>query len=575
MTREIKEGHENLLTVTEVMNTYSIKFKENAINLIEGSAGSGKSYFMMNDFIYHTNRYTKWQKIFNLCNRLSTVLWVCDTNMLVDSVINDYPLIAEAKKKGMLIEARSFIEISKLLGEDNGTIKVISYQTLANFMTDDKSRYLIEKYIRCIIMDEFHQLFNYYYTYKNEKLALLISRLNILAEKTTVIGMTATTQPINIYQYNNGNELKIHKVFEDKHIYKLDRHFVKFKEYFHCGWNMIKFIPWEKVKESGKKVLIYTDFISVEEKYKQYISALGLKVEWLCSPNSGNKYFDVDVNTGETIEVFEPTMTKEQIELREYLIKYNEIPKELDVLIINAAYQTGWNLRDKEEKIQYVLIDSCKEDVHIQAMRIRHDIIFCGMKWTNVDKEGRMLYKNGNIKEEYYYIDNSGYKHRYYDEFGDTYSKTMSVYIPKVKIPKDYFNKKLSKEDKDYIVYKYGIAPIGKNEANWKTIKKDLEDQGYIVNATKNGTYIFEKGKEIKKDSKRTINKMDKINRFLEQFEGGFMFEADIKKFQKLIGEEKPKKVNEKLKELFIEYTILNQPSHGKKRWKVEKDIRE
>ena len=195
--------------------------------------------------------------------------------------------------------------------------------------------------------------------------------------------------------------------------------------------------------------------------------------------------------------------------LREYLIKINELPADLDILIINSSYQTGWNLKDKDEKIQIVLVDSNREDVHVQAVRVRHDILFCGLKWSNVDKEGRMLYSNGTSKQEYFY--EKGQERQWYcDEEGNLKSYDMYVEMPKINLPDKFIGVKISDMDKKYIAYNYGFAPMGKSEANWTTVKRDLEKQGYIVDTNnRNGTYIYKAGQEIKKDSKKVMKKMN------------------------------------------------------------------
>lgn len=130
----------------------------------------------------------------------------------------------------------------------------------------------------------------------------------------------------------------------------------------------------------------------------------------------------------------------------------------------------------------------------------------------------------------------------------------------------------LDKMDKLGVISILGIVKGKYNRSSFIQSEKLIEERAKFSDLE----LLMKDIQTVEKDtSKRKVKKMSKINEFLQQFEGGFMFEADIKKFQKLIGEEKPKKVNEKLKELSIEYTILNQPSHGKKRWKVERDIQE
>jgi len=516
MTRQVRKGHEGLITITEAMNNFDIKFEKGVINLVEGHAGSGKSYFMMNDFINNTIKFTDYyMESLNLKHRLSQVLWVCDTKMLMDSVIHDYPLIAEAKRNGMLIEAKNFSSVDKILSDDNGTIKVISYQTLALFIENEKNRKLIEKYISCIVMDEFHQLFNYYNQFKPKNLLLLISRLNSLAKNCLLIGLTATKQPIEAYQFNNNDELNIKEVFSTNILEKLDRHFASVKKYYHSGWNMIKDTNWKAIKENRFKVLIYTDFISMEKKYKEYIEQFGLKAEWLCSPTNGKTYKDINEN-GEEVEIFEPMMTDEQMALRSYLIETNEMPEDLDVLIVNASYQTGWNLRDKDEKVQVVLVDSSAEDVHVQAVRVRHDIMSLGLKWSNVDANGKMLHKNGNVKQTYFF-ERGKDKFYYSNEYGESTSYDMEVVVPRINLPKEYIGVKLDNKKREEIVYKFGFAPAGKNKVSWIDVKKDLKSQGYIVeNKSNNGLYIFEEGKEIKKDSKKVVKKMNETNKLYD-----------------------------------------------------------
>lgn len=113
----------------------------------------------------------------------------------------------------------------------------------------------------------------------------------------------------------------------------------------------------------------------------------------------------------------------------------------------------------------------------------------------------------------------------------------------------------------------------GRNNGSLFIESKELKSQNYYSDFE-----ILQKElkKVEKKTNKRKVSKMDKIVDFLEQYEGGFMFEADIKKFVKLIGGiDRPSKVNKNLEELNIDFRILNQPSHGKKRWKVERDHKE
>lgn len=574
-----QKGHEHLLTVTEVMNKHNIKFKKGNINLLEGFAGSGKTYFIMNDFINNTIKYTEMQGELNqLKYKLSKVLYVCDTKMLKDSVLNEYSAITNSLQKGGLIEAKDFDSLQKIASEDNGSIKVITYQNLSLLMCDDKCKYIINNYFRCIIMDEFHNLFNYNNRYKSESIGMLINNLNSLANNVYLIAITATTQSIKAYQYNNDNILNIKHVFTDNQLNTLDRHFAAYTQYYHSGWNMIKDVNWNLLINKGYKALVYTDFISTQKAYEEYFSKLGLNSCWLCSDGAINKIIDID-SEGNEIEITTPIMTKEQKEVREYLIKNNEIPKSIDILIVNSAYETGWNLKDKEEKIQIVLIDSVRQDTHIQANRVRHDIMHLGLKWSNVDNDGYLLNNNGAYKKQYYIILKDGKKVYYYNEELDKIEGIkIKTKIPFIDVPDKYLGIKLTKKLRDELIYFYAFRGINDRKATWKTLKRDLKQNGYIIETNSKGTYIFKEGQQIKKDSKRIVNKMNKLIQFLKENDGNYIYEEDINKLIKISNivkpdgtlQDKPKKINDYFSSIDINYTILNKPSNGKKRWKVE-----
>lgn len=573
-----QKGHEHLLTVTEVMNKHNIKFKKGNINLLEGFAGSGKTYFIMNDFINNTIKYTEMQGELNqLKYKLSKVLYVCDTKMLKDSVLNEYSAITNSLQKGGLIEAKDFDSLQKIASEDNGSIKVITYQNLSLLMCDDKCKYIINNYFRCIIMDEFHNLFNYNNRYKSESIGMLINNLNSLANNVYLIAMTATTQSIKAYQYNNDNILNIKHVFTDNQLNTLNRHFSAYTQYYHCGWNMVKDIDWNILKK-GYKALIYTDFIFTQKAYEEYFSKLGINSSWLCSSSANNKVIDID-SEGNEFETIVPIMTEKQIKVRDYLIKNNDIPKDIDVLIVNSAYETGWNLKDKDNKIQIVLIDSIRQDTHIQANRVRHDILYLGLKWSNIDNEGNLLYNNGNYKKEYYVINKLGQKLFYVNEETEQIEGiNIKVKIPFKPIPDKYIGVKLTKKLKDELIYFYAFRGINDRKATWKTLKRDLKQNGYIVETNSKGTYIFKEGQQIKKDSKRIVNKMNRLIQFLKENDGNYIYEEDINKLIKISNivkpdgtlQDKPKKINDYFSSIDINYTILNKPSNGKKRWKVE-----
>ena len=89
------------------------------------------------------------------------------------------------------------------------------------------------------------------------------------------------------------------------------------------------------------------------------------------------------------------------------------------------------------------------------------------------------------------------------------YKKEM---FSKLMLSSDLLNVKLKPEDKQFLVNKYGIIDIDIKQSNWKNFKNDLDKYSKYTTITykNNGTYIFEKGKNIKKDNKKMMKKTNK-----------------------------------------------------------------
>lgn len=68
-------------------------------------------------------------------------------------------------------------------------------------------------------------------------------------------------------------------------------------------------------------------------------------------------------------------MDKEQREVRDHLIKTESYPDDLQVLVINAAYETGININPSKTKLEYVIVNNSNQEVITQARgRYRGDI---------------------------------------------------------------------------------------------------------------------------------------------------------------------------------------------------------
>lgn len=510
---EIMDG----LTVSEAMKKYNKKIEEGYINLINANAGSGKNYFTFNELINNTYLYIENNTI-PLKLRLNKILYVCDTSMLAEATLSDNDLISESLKSGGLIEAKEELTLKRMINENCGTIKVITYNKLGMLLKNEKCRYIIANDIDLIILDEIHNLFKYAYRYnfdvdknkynENGNYITVIAYLKSLSYATTVLALTAT--PSSLYDFTHINKFDIGNVrhiFDSRELKTIKSY--NFKPiYTNCIMNNLKRLAWqyEKMKRLNYKIFIYTNTIRKSIEYKEWFEKHNMKAEWLCSINNKQKIINVNENGKEVIEKI-PTMNEYQLEIRNRLLNGDNkgtLPDDLDVLIVNSGYETGWNLLD--ERVQLCFIDDSNEDTHIQARnRIRHDIVTFVVKANIYDAEGRVL-----IKEQY----------------GNLVEKQMPCdggYItPIIKdnlcksIDEKYIGVKLNKELKDELVYNYGIKHLEKdNKVNFTNLKKDLVKMGYVVKIYKgknSGTYIFNKGQEIKKDSIKEIKKMDELN---------------------------------------------------------------
>lgn len=564
------------LYLSEAMTKYEKKFYKGGISIINTHAGSGKTSFIFDDFLNNTYKYyDKIQEGTELNKRLNSVLYVCDTRMLKDSVLkNDKCAILET---GGLKEAVGSSNFKRILNNDNGTVKVITYSTLGILLNNKACKHIIMNNFKCIILDEMQNLFNYAIKYNSEldketgkvnivesNLLKVINSLKELSENILTIGISATYSDITTYYKRFEPNFKIKYMFTSNELKNIISY--NFDPYYtNCIMNYIKTLNYKSIKDYGYKIFINTNTIKQCKKYKDYFTNIGIKSEWLCSPN--NKIEVVTGKDDEGNEIIErvPTMTQYQIELRDKLLYDGILPDDLDVLIVNGAYETGWDLRDKS--VQIVFIDNGNHNYQIQARnRIRHDIVCLRCFTSNYDAEGNLL-EYGQYGELVKVERELGYSRFYY----------INVIVPKMKqLDSKYIGVKLNKKLKDEIVYKYGIKGLN-NKLNWQTVKKDLEAMEYIIKTNKNSTYIYKEGYEIKKDTKRSVKKLNNIFDYLKSIAGNRLND----KYQKILIKNldvyttkglqtKPSKLNEYLRSIECGYVILSKTSNGSRYWIVE-----
>lgn len=339
----------------------NLVLKPHKINIITTPCGSGKTTFF---FEY-------------LCKKYDTkrILYLVDTTMLKESMVSEYDILDYYDRLNIF----------------KNKISVMSYHAFGLKLIDNHD--ILNNY-DLIVLDESHNVIKYSKigcedikriadekatdynilrassmvhgcTYLKYKLPELIKEYN-----TIFLLMTAT--PDAIYDYTPW-KLNLYDVLQgielEGYINKLT---LEYKDNFRNGIKLL-----QDHYQEGDKILIYSKRINNCRIIKEHIQELGYTVETLHSINSS-----------------EP-MTQEQLQLRNYIIKNNKYPDDLDVLIINGAYETGWNLKD--DRVQIVINNTNEKDTSIQVRgRCRHDIKLLIQKSNNINTNTLL-----NLIEEY------------------------------------------------------------------------------------------------------------------------------------------------------------------------------
>ena len=472
------------LYLTEAMKFYKKKFKNNSLNIINSHAGSGKTNFIFNEFLNNTCNYVDCIKE-SYIHDLGSILYICDTVMLKESVLNDNKDITKVLEKNDLKRVMDSNNLQK-----NNKIIVITYNSLGFLLKNESSRYIINKYFKCIIMDEIHNLFKYHYRYKEKENTFyndLINNLNTLIRNKNIITIGITATPFTMYYSMEQCGICVwNTLFNYNELQHIKRY--KADEHIFCKYpiNIIKLmaVDPDNFKKYYNKGLIYTNTINIAKKYKQILIDGGLKAEYLCSLNS-NKMNDT------------------QKMIRKFVIENKRLPDNIDILIINGAYETGWNLENDTNEIQFIMIDTSYYNTQVQARnRVRHDIKSLYTREI-VDKDG-IPYEKDKYKELHIY---DNYK---------IYNPVIENYIDK-----SYINRKLTKEDKQYLVSKYGSIPYNKSKATWQTFKNNLNkyNSALKVVTCRKGTYIIKKEDNLKDILKRGKDNMNNDNELIKYLE--------------------------------------------------------
>ncbi|KKX99831.1 MULTISPECIES: DEAD/DEAH box helicase family protein [Paraclostridium] len=474
--------NEEKLWLSEAMKDKKLEY--GVLNLINAPAGSGKTSFIFDELLDNSTKYIE-ESGYNFSYNLDKCMMVCDTSTLVDSNLLDEKNKGRVKKlsEGELKKAMKNYSFDKLIENECkcGKMLVITYSLLGDLLKQDNCKKIITEDFNLIVFDEIHNLPIYADKFDNDKneykYGTVIKNIKkIIDNNTLMVGLTATLVNTEYKLDKNGVKSKV--LFRKEELQKIRSYIEDKKKYINYAPNIIKeyISRKDEVFGKGEKLLIYTNFNKTSKKYKELFAKYGIKAEWLCSKRAKNKN--------------DLVMNNHQIKLRTQLLEGSSeinrgiLPDDLDVLIVNAAYETGWNLYD--DRIQHVVVDDVKDYTWIQARnRVRHNIkelyvkcIYSEDGWGDgvYNRIGKGKYAENIILDSEIYIPNliKGKNDKFLD--------------------RKYLNKELSKEDRKEIVELYGIKyPNMTREPSIKKVLDYIDKLGYVVHKTKHyGTWIFD-----------------------------------------------------------------------------------
>lgn len=405
----------NKLTVTEAWIKRDYKIVKKTINLIVAPAGSGKTYLIFNHLIHKYN--------------LKKTIYLCDTSNLKHAVIMDeeYKHLCKMFSR---IDGNSFWDI---LNKSDGKVTVMTYAQFAILLKSDP--YIYDN-IECVLCDEIHNLIKYRNKFDNTDEQVYAVAINKLIEMKTYADIVCLTATPNVLRHTDMR--KNHDFVE----FNLTDNEIKFykegkREPFNQISNIVNNLKNYCDFENNKKVMIYTDKIKTVNKLVEMCEGLGLKAIGLWSMNNENH-----------------KMNDEQKEVRNSILENGTIPVNVDVLIINASYETGINIKNKN--VECVIINSTDQDTLVQARnRIRCDIPL-------------LLYKDNSVVDD-----------------------TI------IELNEKWLNKRLTKEEKEKICNELNLVNERGRGLKWTSIKKKLEENDYTI-INKSTTVTDESGKREK-----------------------------------------------------------------------------
>lgn len=133
-------------------------------------------------------------------------------------------------------------------------------------------------------------------------------------------------------------------------------------------------------------------------------------------------------------------MGSEELRVRQSVVRYGKIPEDIQVLLINAASETGINITSP---VDYVVVNDSNTDTQIQAIgRVRHDLETVYLRDMNA--------KETNV-------------------------------VRREQIRDDWLNRRLFEEDKMALCEELHLCDNRGRLLKWPNVKKALQDSGFLI----------------------------------------------------------------------------------------------
>lgn len=404
-------------TLTELWKQDNFQLSKGVINMVISPVGSGKTYFVFNEIIKNYSN-------------LNRIIYLVDTNNLKEAIIKDKEYF-----ENVMVYKKNIVENFRNILSSENKITVMTYSQFGYLLKQDEN---IFDSIDLIICDEAHNLIKYSNKFdrlvenEEDKVYLnTIKKLKELSATKDVIFLTATHKSIKKHFEFKDIGMHVFDYSNDSRIRRLTEHNVS---YFNNYKNLITLFKSFNGFFNGEKALIYTDRIETVKEMVAALSNITIK-SW----STGNEKKVKAIGLWSTNS--DKEMNNEQLIVRKSILETGFIPDNIDILIINSAYETGINIKD--ERIETVVINSIDYDTQIQARgRVRKNIVNLYLKAKNKENE------------------------------------------IKITIADKWLDKPLTTQDKKELCKELNLVNQNGRALSWTSVKRILEFSGYKVTDT-------------------------------------------------------------------------------------------